>query len=63
MLKNLFFQKRGEIKTPETPDEEFQVPFLHRREYTMTAELMRRREEEALRRRYQLSSPKMGMYL
>lgn len=77
MLKNLFFPKRrvtqkpgakapGSPKPgekPEAPDEEFQIPSLHRKKYVMTADLMRRREEEALRRRYQLSTSKTGMYL
>lgn len=65
MLKTLFFQKRGETPEPEmeAPDEEFQIPSLHRREYAMTADLMRRKKEEALRKRYQLSPSKTGTYL
>lgn len=77
MLKNPFFLKRSKVKstgaeapgTPkngdesESPDDEFQIPSLHRREFIMTAELMRRKEEEALREHYQLSPFKTGNYL
>lgn len=44
-------------------DEEFQIPSLHRKNYLMTAELLRRREEETLRRHYDLPPSKTGTYL
>lgn len=47
----------------EAPDEEYQLPSLHRREIVMTADLKRRMEEEKLRERYQLAPAKTGAYL
>jgi len=77
MFKKLFFPKKGEkqdnpkpgVKSPGSPkpgtepDVEFQMPPLYRRDYAMTVELLRRREEEALRRHYQLFPSKTGTYL
>ncbi len=47
----------------ETPEEEYQLPYLRRKEVVMTADLKRRKEEEKLRERYQLASAKTGDYL
>lgn len=47
----------------EAPEEEYQLPSLHRREVIMTAELKRRMEEEKLRERYHLAPAKTGAYL
>lgn len=52
--------RRGE---QEVPEEEYQLPSLHRREVIMTADLKRRMEEEKLRERYHLTPAKTGAYL
>lgn len=78
MFKNLFSQKEkaikkkgGRVSFPATPtywemeaaDEEFQILSLHRRAFDMTPELERRRVEERLRKEYQLTPFKSGIYL
>lgn len=78
MLKKIFFPKTGKKlekqrnpggsppenpKSEAEPGEEFQIPSLHRRAYPITEEVLRRREEEALCRRYGLSPSKTGTYL
>lgn len=56
-------QKENPPLSSENPDEEYQIPSLHRREFPMTAELKRRMEEERLRERYQIAPSKTGEYL
>lgn len=73
MFKSLFKPVKNKGKPGEHPatgrqdidalDEEFQIPSLHRGNIPMTAELVRRREEELLRKRYHLPPSKMGTYL
>lgn len=78
MFKNFFaLKKKGGGETPgvkprrspkeetnsEEPDGEYQIPFLKRNSITMTADLMRRMEEEKLCREYQLSPTKTGTFI
>lgn len=77
MFKNLFSrkgkntkQKGGGAVAPapaksgeaEAVDEEFQLLSLHRRAFSMTPELERRRAEEQLRKKYELTPSKTGSY-
>lgn len=68
MFENFFLKKKenGGVESGENKnelDEEFQIPSLHRGNYVMTAELLRRREEETMRKQYQLSTSKTGWFL
>lgn len=76
MLKTLFSRRKNEEKgggavAPtlqnheafEQPENEFQLLSLHRGNFTMTPELLRRREEEALRKKYNLPPSKTGGFI
>jgi len=52
--------KSGEA---EAADEDFQLLSLHRRDFTMTPELERRRAEEQLRKQFDLAPSKSGSFL
>lgn len=47
----------------EVPDEEFQLPELKIGEFKMTDELRRRRENEALLKKYNLQREKSGEFI
>lgn len=63
--KNLSGQKiEASVMAAENDtDEEYQLPSLHRAPFPMTDEVIRRREEEQLRKRYNLPPQKDGVYL
>lgn len=67
-MKGKFTKKQGDGALAPAPeveaaDEEFQLLSLHRRSFIMTPELERRREEEQLRKQFDLSPSKSGSYL
>jgi hypothetical protein len=76
MFKKLFSRQKNErkeagavVSTPQgqeaidQPDEEFQLLSLHRGDFTLTPELLRRREEEALRKKYNIAPSKIGKFV
>lgn len=74
MFKNLFSRRKNEGKgggancpTPKNkdaiPNDEYELPSLHRADFSMTPELLRRKEVEALQRKYNVAPYKSGGFI
>lgn len=73
MLRGLFKSRSAEEPEPKhkpegispgaSMDEEIQLPSLHRVKIHMTGDLIRRMEEEQLRKQYHIPPSKQGAYL
>ena len=69
MLKNFFKAKKSkpvlesDASSGDTPEDEYQIPSLHRKDIIMTSDIQQRMRDEQLRIEYGITLPKVGYFL